>query len=50
MGILKMEETRGTRFFKRVFRHVRPVVAVPGLTDAELKTVAAFETANELRK
>ena len=50
MGLLKMQETRGTRLFKRVFRHTRPVVAIPGISDMDLKTVIAFEKANELRK
>jgi hypothetical protein len=50
MGILQVDEIEGVGLFKRRIRRVRPVIAVPGIDSEALKSVAAFESSNEIRK
>lgn len=50
LGILQVDEKRGGGLLKRKFRHVRPVVAVPGFDRDKLEKVIAFERSNEIRK
>jgi hypothetical protein len=50
LGILEIEDHGSTGIFKRWTRRLRPVLAVPGLDDAELKTITTFEHANEIRR
>jgi hypothetical protein len=50
LGILEMEDRGDSGIFRRWSRRIRPVLAVPGLTDERIRTVAAFERLNEIRK
>ena len=50
LGILEIEDRGSAGIFKRWTRRIRPVLAVPGLDGAALKTIAAFEHANEIRR
>ena len=50
MGILEIEERGSAGIFKRWTRRIRPVLAVPGIDEKGLKTIAAFEQANEVRR
>jgi hypothetical protein len=50
LGILEVEEQGSAGIFKRWARRIRPVLAVPGIDDAGLKTITAFEHANEIRR
>jgi hypothetical protein len=49
-GILTVEPFPGAGRIKRLFRCLRPVVALPGIGADDLKRVAVFETQNEIRK
>ena len=50
LGILEIENHGETGIFKRWRRRIRPVLAVPGIDDDALKSIAAFEQANEIRR
>jgi hypothetical protein len=50
LGILEIEETQGSGLSKRRYRHIRPVVAAPGMTPDAQKSIAAFEAANDIMK
>lgn len=50
VGILAVAEIEGSGLFKRRYRRVRPVIAVPGIDPAAMETVAAFEKRHEIRK
>ncbi len=50
LGILEVETQGSAGIFKRWTRRIRPVIAVPGIDDAGLKTIMAFEHANEIRR
>ena len=50
LGILEIEDRGSAGIFKRWTRRIRPVLAVPGLDEAALKMIAAFEHANEIRR
>ncbi len=49
LGILSEEETT-TMAHKAKPRFVSPVVAAPGISDADVRTVSAFESANRIRE
>lgn len=48
LGILQVEKIAGSGLIKRKPRHVRPVIAVPGIGEEDLKKVITFEKANEI--
>jgi len=50
LGILQIDELEKTGFLKRKVRSVRPVVAIPGLKDDDLKKIIDFENNNEIVK
>jgi len=50
LGLLEIEDRGNTGIFKRWSRRIRPALAVPGLDDISLQSIAAFERANEIRK
>jgi len=50
LGILEIEAFGSAGIFKRWTRRIRPVLAVPGIDEKELITIAAFEQANEVRR
>ena len=50
LGILKVQELEGTGHLKKGLHRIRPVVAVPGLVDADVEKLASFEEVNEIRK
>lgn len=50
LGILEIQDRGDSGIFKRWSRRIRPVLAIPGLTESELKDVNAFERHNEIRK
>lgn len=50
LGILHAEVKLSIGQPRPKFRTVRPVVAIPDLSSEDLKTVMAFENANEIRK
>jgi len=50
LGILQVEQKEGSGLRSRKVRHLRPVVALPGLAPDDLEKVLAFETRNEIRK
>ena len=50
LGIVELEDRGDTGIFKRWSRRIRPVLAVPGIDEAGLKIIAAFEQANEIRR
>lgn len=50
LGILQIEERQKSGFFKRKVRSIRPVLAIPGLREEDLKKVSDFERNNEIVK
>ena len=50
MGILKQEKSRGQGYYRHKYVEINPVVAIPGISDWDLKCVTDFETANHIRK
>ncbi len=50
LGILQIEEPEKSGFFKRKVRIVRPVLAIPGLREEDLKKLIEFERKNEIEK
>ena len=50
MGLIQTGKVYGTGFYQHEFLNIHPVIAVPGIDDASLKTVADFEEANIIRK
>jgi len=50
LGILKQENDRGKGYYRHKFVEINPVVAIPGISDWELKRVTDFEAANHIRK
>lgn len=50
LGLLEIEEHGSAGIFKRWTRRIRPVLAVPGIDEEGLKTIAAFEQVNEVRR
>jgi len=50
MGILKVEDMRGTGHLKGRLHRIRPVIGIPGVNDDDLEKVIAFENVNEIRK
>jgi len=50
LGMLQIQETRGAGHLKRGLLRIRPVVAVPGISDNDAEKVTAFEEVNEIRK
>jgi hypothetical protein len=50
LGILQMDKSEKTGFLKRKVRSIRPVVAIPGLGEEDLKKIIAFENNNEIIK
>ena len=49
LGLLQIEETQNSRLLKRKRRHIRPVLAVPGLSEEALAAIVAFEHNHEIR-
>ena len=50
LGILQIDDLDKTGFFKRKVRSIRPIIAVPGLNESDLKKVIEFERNNEIVK
>jgi hypothetical protein len=50
LGMLQIQETLGAGHLKGGLHRIRPVVAVPGMSDADAEKVNAFEEVNEIRK
>jgi hypothetical protein len=50
LGIMQTDELEKTGLFKHKVRSVRPVVAIPGLKDDDLKKIIDFENSNEIVK
>ena len=50
LGILHIDEIKKSGFVKRLVRHTRPGVVVPGLEDESLDKIVAFEKQNEIVK
>jgi hypothetical protein len=50
LGMLQIQETEGAGHLKTGLQRIRPVVAVPGLSDADAEKITAFEEVNEIRK
>ena len=50
LGILSSTDLHGSGLAHRRAHYICPVVAVPGLDGDALKTVQAFETANQIKK
>jgi hypothetical protein len=50
LGILEIEDRGNAGIFKRWTRRIKPVVAIPGIDDQSLRTIVAFENANEVRR
>jgi hypothetical protein len=50
LGILKIDTIEGRGLLKRRLRHIRPVVAVPGIEKILLEQIVAFENRNEICK
>jgi hypothetical protein len=50
LGILHIRKVQKSGLFKRKLHHIRPVVALPGIEDKDLKLLKAFEAANEIQK
>lgn len=50
LGILQIEKLEKSGFFKRKVSIIRPVLAIPGLKEENLKKVIDFERKNEIEK
>ncbi len=50
LGILKQEKISGKGFYQHKYVEINPVVAIPGISDWDLKRVTDFEAANHIRK
>jgi hypothetical protein len=50
LGILTMTDLHGTVVANRRAQYICPVLAVPGIDADALKTIQAFETANQIKK
>lgn len=50
LGILQIDQLHGTDVLTRKYRYIRPVIAIPDIHEDALKTVRAFEAANEMRE
>jgi hypothetical protein len=50
LGILNIEKLEKTGLLKRKVRSIRPVVAIPGLKEDDLKKIILFENNNEIYK
>jgi hypothetical protein len=50
LGILSTTDLHGTGLMNRRAQYIRPVVAVPGIDADALKTIQAFEAANQIKK
>ncbi len=50
LGILKQEKISGQGYFRHKYVEINPVVAIPGISDWDLKRVTDFEAANHIRK
>ena len=50
LGILSVTDLQGSGLANRRAHYICPVVAVPGVDAVALKTIQAFETANQIRK
>lgn len=50
LGILQIDQLHGTDVLTRKCRYIRPVIAIPDIHEDALKTVRAFEAANEMRE
>jgi hypothetical protein len=48
LGILQIDKAEKTGLLKRKMRSIRPVVAIPGLKDEDLKKIIIFEKSNEI--
>ena len=50
LGILTTTDTQGSEATQRSGQYICPVVAVPGIDSQGIKTIQAFETANQIKK
>ena len=50
LGIVKQEKSRGQGYYRHKYVEIHPVVAIPGISDWDLKHVTDFEAANHIRK
>ncbi|MDM8540350.1 hypothetical protein QUF90_04615 [Desulfococcaceae bacterium HSG9] len=50
LGILKQENISGKGYYRHKYVETNPVVAIPGISDWDLKRVIDFEKANHIRK
>ncbi len=50
LGILKQEKISGQGYYRHKYVEINPVVAIPGISDWDLKRVTDFEAANHIRK
>jgi len=50
LGIIQLDQLQGTDVLTHNYRYIRPVLAIPDIEDHALKTVKAFEAANEMRE
>lgn len=49
LGILTVTERCSPRTLERQDQYISPVVAIPGITGSHLKTIQAFEAANQIK-